>query len=100
MEHAGLMDSNAHSKQRQTKATTDEEVGSPGHHLSHQAGHDGTEDADSRHERGTVAASLLGEGFRHERDAAAELARQTDARDEAPGRIGLEAVDEAVRDVG
>ena len=99
-EHAGLVDAHAHGQQRQTEAAADEEVGPPGHDLGHQAGHDGAEDADGGDERGAIAAALLGEGFRDERDAAAELAREADAGDEAPGRVGLEAVDETVGDIG
>ena len=100
IKHTGLMHTDPHRQQSQAQAATDEEVGPPGHDLGHQASHDRAEDADGGHQRGAVAASFLGEGFRHERDAAAELARETDARDEAPGRIGFEAVDETVRDIG
>ena len=67
--------------------------------VGHVAGDDRAEDADGGDDRRTVTAPLLRQGFGDQRDAAAEFAGQAESGDETPEGIGLETINQPVRDI-
>ena len=100
LEHTGLLDADTGQQEAKAQAAADEIVRLPADILRHGAGDDGAEDAYGGNHGRTVAATLLRKNLRDQRDAPAELAGQADPGDETTGGVELQAVGEAVDDVG